>query len=108
MGLGDTVTWEGKHLGIRQRLTSRITEYEPPLRFVDEQVEGAFAWFRHVHEFAPFEGGTRMVDDFSYGVPLGPLGLAFDRLVLRRYMRDLLTARNAHLKQLAESGAAGG
>ena len=43
MGLGDTVTWEARHLGVRQRLTTRITAYEPPLHFRDSQVRGAFA-----------------------------------------------------------------
>lgn len=30
--LGDTVTFEGVHLGVRQRLTSRITEFDRPRR----------------------------------------------------------------------------
>lgn len=107
MTLGDTVTWEARHFGIRQRLTSRITQFDPPTRFVDEQVSGAFSWFRHKHEFIPADGGTVMIDEFTYGVPLGPLGAVFDRLVLRRYMRRLLTTRNAFLEQAAESGPSG-
>jgi len=43
LGPGDEVTWEATHFGVRQRLTSRITEFEPPRRFVDEMVRGAFA-----------------------------------------------------------------
>jgi len=38
LGPGDEVTWEATHFGVRQRLTSRITEFEPPRRFVDEMV----------------------------------------------------------------------
>ena len=51
MGAGDTVTWEAVHLGIRQRLTVRITRYARPLLFVDEMVEGAFRRLTHIHEF---------------------------------------------------------
>ncbi len=105
MGLGDTVTWEAKHLGVRQRLTVRITEYERPHQFVDEQVRGAFKSMRHVHEFVPVAGGTLMKDNFRYMVPLGGLGMLVDKLFLEGYMRKLLSARNECLKRAAETAA---
>jgi len=103
MTLGDSVTWEARHFGVRQRLTSRITVLERPYRFVDEQVRGAFAHFRHTHVFIPVSNGTLMLDDFEYSVPLGPLGRLVDALVLCAYMRKLLHQRNAFLKQTAEA-----
>lgn len=33
--LGESVTWEAKHFGIRQRLTSKITICDAPTYFVD-------------------------------------------------------------------------
>jgi ligand-binding SRPBCC domain-containing protein len=33
-------------------MTSRITEMEPPIYFVDEQGKGPFRLVRHVHEFS--------------------------------------------------------
>ncbi len=104
MALGDSVTWEARHLGIKWRLTSRITELDPPLRFVDEQVRGPFSHFRHVHEFRPVDDGTLMIDDFQYTAPLAWLGRLADRLFLERYMRKLFLTRNAYIKSLAESG----
>jgi ligand-binding SRPBCC domain-containing protein len=103
MGLGDEVTWEATHFGIRQRLTSRITEFERPDRFVDEMVRGAFKRFRHLHEFVARDDRTVMRDVFDYTAPLGPLGRAADVLVLRRYMTRLLQRRNAYLKSFAEA-----
>ena len=103
LGLGDEVTWEATHFGIRQRLTSRISEFDPPNRFVDEMVRGAFARFRHDHQFLAAEGGTEIVDIFDYTSPLGPLGRLADSLFLRRYMTTLLRERNAYLKRAAES-----
>lgn len=107
LGLGDEVTWEATHFGIRQRLTSRIREFDPPNRFVDEMVRGTFARFRHEHQFLAVEGGTEMVDIFDYTSPLGPLGRLADGLFLRRYMTTLLRERNAYLKRAAESAATG-
>jgi ligand-binding SRPBCC domain-containing protein len=103
MGLGDEVTWEAVHLGIRQRLSTRITEMERPHRFVDEMTRGAFARFRHLHEFSPEGCGTRMVDEFDYTSPLGWLGKIADRVFLRAYMTRLLEVRNAHIKAAAEA-----
>jgi ligand-binding SRPBCC domain-containing protein len=103
LGPGDEVTWEATHFGVRQRLTSRITEFDPPSRFVDEMVRGAFRRFRHEHQFLAAEGGTEMVDIFDYTSPLGPLGSVADHLFLRRYMTRLLRERNAYLKHVAEA-----
>lgn len=101
--LNETVTWEAVHFGIRQRLTVRITEMEPPHRFVDEMVRGAFQRFYHVHEFIPQQDGTLMIDRFDYTSPLGILGTIADKLFLERYMTDLLRRRNEHIKRLAET-----
>jgi len=108
LGPGDEVTWEATHFGVRQRLTSRVTEFEPPHRFVDEMVRGAFARFRHEHQFLAVDGATEIVDIFDYASPLGPLGGLADRLFLRAYMTRLLRARNGYLKREAESTPPGG
>lgn len=103
LALGDTVTWEAKHFGVRQRLTARITRFEPPQRFTDEMVRGAFKGFTHTHEFVPMADGTLMIDTFDYAAPLGILGRLAERLFLTRYMRRLLAERGQHLKRLAEA-----
>ncbi len=101
--LGEEVTWEARHLGVRQRLTARITRMEPPHVFVDEMVQGAFAEFRHTHEFEEQPpGSTLMRDVFAYRAPLGPLGRIADALFLERYMRRFLEKRAAFLKDEAE------
>src|ERR1700733_15775427 len=69
--LGESVTWEAKHFGIRQTLTSKITEFNYPNCFVDEQVRGAFKSFRHEHRFVQQDGQTLMTDTFTFKSPLG-------------------------------------
>ncbi|TMD67294.1 MAG: SRPBCC family protein [Chloroflexi bacterium] len=105
MGLGDTVTWRATHFGVPLRLSSRITEFDPPRRFVDEMVEGPFRRLRHVHAFEAIPGGTLMVDVFDYASPLGILGAVADALVLRRYLQHFLERRSAFLKRVAEATA---
>jgi ligand-binding SRPBCC domain-containing protein len=103
--LGDEVTWEATHFAVRQRLRVRITEFDPPHRFTDEMIRGAFRSFRHVHEFTPTDDGTRMSDRFEYELPLGPLGRLIDILLVKRHMTRFLIQRNATLKSLAEGAA---
>lgn len=55
---GETVTFEATHFLIRQRLTSRITEFERPYIFVDQMVSGAFKSMKHTHEFEDRNGVT--------------------------------------------------
>lgn len=104
MKLGDMVTWRARHFGIAFRMTSAITEYERPIRFVDEQQHGPFQRWWHEHTFLAVSGGTEtlMVDLVEFNSRLGPLGGITDRLVLDRYMPHLLRRRNAWLKAALE------
>lgn len=109
MGLGDTVTFEARHFGLRWRMTSRISVLERPDRFVDEQVSGPFKRWHHAHHFEPDgNGGTVMRDVVDFTAPLGLLGGAVESAVLDRYMHRLISARNQHLKATAEAAGSSG
>jgi ligand-binding SRPBCC domain-containing protein len=104
---GEEITWEARHLGVRQRLTVRICSLERPRRFVDEQVRGAFAWFRHEHLFEPLAPClTRMVDRFEWRSPLGPLGALADWLFVEQHLRGFLQRRMRFLAAEAERRSA--
>ena len=103
MRLGDTVTWEAVHFGIKQHLTTKITAYERPHYFVDEMTRGIFQELKHHHAFIPQPPGTLMIDTFTFRAPLGILGRVVDTLILTRYMRGLLLTRNRYLKLEAEA-----
>jgi ligand-binding SRPBCC domain-containing protein len=106
IGPGQSVTWEATHFGVRQRLTSRITAYDWPRHFRDSMVRGAFRRFDHDHHFEPDgHGRTVLRDVFDFEAPLGPLGRLAEATFLTRYMRRLLTERNAVLKRVTESEA---
>lgn len=97
MALGDTVTWRARHFGIPFTMTSRITEFAAPGRFVDEQVAGPFARWWHEHVFEKRDEGTLMTDTMEFSSPLGTLGRLVDTVVLTRYMTRLLARRNRWL-----------
>lgn len=99
LGPGDSVTWEGRHLGLRRRLTVQITAYERPRSFRDELVSGPFRRMRHDHWFEPVDDGTQMRDEFEFASALPPL----DALIVKPYLRRFLEGRNETIKRVAES-----
>lgn len=100
--LGESVTWEAKHLGVRQRFTSKITAFDRPHGFRDEMIRGAFRSFVHEHRFTACGSETEMIDDLRFRSPLGPLGWFVDRTFLTRYLRRLLAERGQMIKAEAE------
>jgi len=110
IGPGEQVTWRARHFWVRQSLTSAITVYDPPGYFQDTMLRGAFKSMQHDHYFRelPANGGqpqTEMRDVFRFSAPLGPLGWLAERMVLRRYMRNLLRERNRIIQQVAADGS---
>lgn len=100
--LGESVTWEAIHFGVKQRLTSRITICDRPRHLQDVMVSGPFTEFTHDHFLSETNDGTLMIDDFDYRSPLGILGSIADSLFLKSYMTKLLSERNETIKRFAE------
>lgn len=100
--MGEQVTWEARHFGIRQRFTSQITAYDRSRHFQDSMLRGAFASFVHDHYFERCAEGTLMKDVLTFCSPLGILGAIVDRLVMTRYLTRLLTRRNEAVKAALE------
>ncbi len=104
IGLGEYVTWQATHFGVRQKLTSKITAFERPYYFVDEQVKGAFKSIYHQHLFEQISENKVIIKDiFEFESPLGILGKLFNNLVLTSYLRKFLIERNKIVKEYAES-----
>jgi ligand-binding SRPBCC domain-containing protein len=104
IGLGEDVTWRATHFRIPFTMTSRVTELDRPHRFVDEQQRGPFRRFRHEHLFEVDErgGGTVMRDHLAFDAPAGVLGRIAERLLLARYLEELIEQRSRHTKTEAE------
>jgi ligand-binding SRPBCC domain-containing protein len=103
MQLNETVTWRARHFGICFMMEVQITELQFPAFFADQMVSGPFKMMRHYHYFKPDGAGTVMTDEFVFRSPLGWLGKAVNRLVLKSYLKKLLQQRNLTIKQLAET-----
>ena len=96
--LDESVTWEAKHFGIKQQLTTKITHFNSPNFFVDEMTKGIFKSFIHEHHFEKTDNGTKMIDILNYKSPLGFLGKIADFLFLKSYLTHFLRVRNKIIK----------
>jgi ligand-binding SRPBCC domain-containing protein len=101
--LNEEVTWEAIHFGIKQKLTSKITGFESPTYFKDEQQKGAFKYFIHEHIFIQKENYVIMKDVFEFDTPFGVFGRIFNHLFLTKHMTKLLKERNVIIKEYAET-----
>jgi ligand-binding SRPBCC domain-containing protein len=105
IGLGESVTWEARHLGVRQQLTSKVTAFDCPTYFRDVMTRGAFRSFAHDHRFEAQGGGTTMIDEVEFRSPVGPLGWVVDALFMTGYLQRLLEGRCQAIKREAEAVA---
>ncbi len=103
IGPDQKVLWQATHLGVRQTLEIKITNYARPFYFTDEMVSGAFDTMIHDHFFYDLGVDTVMVDYFYFESPYGILGSAVDLIFLKRYLKKLLIQRNEIIREYAES-----
>lgn len=59
----------------------------------------------HDHAFERSGDDTIMTDRFEFESPAGILGVLVNKLILEKYMRNLLIKRNAVIKEIAEGNA---
>jgi ligand-binding SRPBCC domain-containing protein len=71
---GSLIDYRLRMFGVPFAWQSRITEWNPPYSFVDEQVRGPYSFWVHRHTFEPTPSGTRIHDRVRYRLPFPPLG----------------------------------
>lgn len=93
---GPVAMREGRVIDYRIRLgvlpvrwRSLISTYDPPFSFVDEQLQGPYAYWHHTNRFERFAQGTLLKDEVVYALPAG-LPRLFEPMVHAVYVRPAL------------------
>ena len=89
--------------GLPLRWRTRIRVWQPPHRFVDEQLRGPYRQWIHTHAFEPRDGGTLARDAVQYAVPFDFIA---HPLFVRRDIERIFEFRSAELKRRFTAAAA--
>ncbi len=101
MGPGALIRYRLRVRGMPVGWLTAIREWDPPRRFVDEQLRGPYAVWHHTHTFEPHPGGgTLMRDEVRYALPLGPLGELARRLFVARDVEAIFDFRAQRITEL--------
>jgi uncharacterized protein (TIGR01777 family) len=94
----------GSPIGLRW--VARHCDYEANRQFADEQVEGPFARWRHLHRFdSDGPGACVITDRIEYAPPLGAVGAIGDPLLIRPRLLRMLGYRHELLRRDLETHA---
>jgi ligand-binding SRPBCC domain-containing protein len=97
MAAGTEIEYRLKVHGIPMAWRSRITVWEPPQRFVDEQLKGPYRLWIHEHRFVEHSGGTVCEDHLRYA-PIG--GSIVNRLVVEKDVKRIFAYRSERLLEI--------
>ena len=97
MQTGTEIDYQLRLHGVRLKWRSRITAWEPPHRFVDEQIRGPYRLWIHEHTFAEHKNGALVRDYVEYDM-LG--GWLADRLMVRRDLNRIFDYRQQRLAEI--------
>ena len=67
---GALIDYQLRVRGVPLRWRTRINVWQPPHRFVDEQLRGPYRQWIHEHTFESRDGGTLARDHVRYAAPL--------------------------------------
>ena len=102
MHRGAEIEYRLRIRGVPVGWRSRITVWDPPHRFVDEQVRGPYRMWIHEHRFVEDSGGTLCADNVSYVPPGGPL---INTLFVERDIRKIFAYRSVRLQKIFEEAS---
>jgi len=96
---GTLIDYRLKLHGLQVKWRTLIRDWQPPHRFVDEQLRGPYRTWIHEHAFEPHEGGTICRDTVTYDVPGGPLRGVVHKLFVGKQVDRIFAYRAAELQR---------
>jgi ligand-binding SRPBCC domain-containing protein len=100
---GTVIEYSIRVMGVRRRWKSRISMYNPPHAFADEQLEEPYTFWRHTHGFAEANGGTLITDNIHFKLPFGAMGRLVHALVIRRQLEGIFNHRRQVIEKVFTS-----
>jgi ligand-binding SRPBCC domain-containing protein len=103
MHAGARIEYALSLFGVPLRWRTVISDWQPGVRFIDEQESGPYALWRHTHEFEADGNATRMRDVVEYREPLGVLGRMAHGVFVARTLNRIFDYRRDAIARLLEA-----
>lgn len=102
MAEGTLLDYKLRLRGVPFRWRTEITAWEPPFRFVDEQLRGPYRLWVHEHTFEEVAGGTRVRDRVRYALPLAgwPGAGLVHRFFVRPEVEEIFDYRQKKMEEI--------
>ncbi|MBI1346513.1 CDP-paratose 2-epimerase [bacterium] len=104
MAAGTLIEYRLRLHGFPLYWRTEIAVWEPPYRFVDQQLRGPYQLWHHLHTFEEQNGGTLCRDVVDYAFFGGPIVHA---LLVKRDLVQIFDYRCERMKQLLGAEAQG-
>jgi ligand-binding SRPBCC domain-containing protein len=100
---GTLIEYRLRLFGIPFAWLTRISRWNPPHEFVDEQLRGPYKQWIHTHRFREQDGNTVIEDEVVYRLPLSPMtGIAYP--MVRWQLGRIFAYRQEAIRELLLSG----
>lgn len=100
MAVGTTIDYRIRVHGLPLRWRTRISLWQPPHAFADEQLLGPYRQWQHLHTFRPENGGTRLSDRVVFRAPGGPFEPLLYHLLVKRDVSRIFEFRMEKMREL--------
>ena len=98
---GMFVTYRVKPIaGIPMTWVTEITHIKHHQYFIDEQRLGPYRIWHHQHHFKEVPGGVEMTDILDYRIPLGPVGILLQKIMIGKKVEQIFEYRRQRLTEL--------
>ena len=102
MQAGAEIDYVIRWQGIPMKWKTVIGVYEPPVKFVDEQVRGPYDLWHHAHTFEETHRGVVIRDRVHYRLPLGTFGRIAHALVVKRQLLEIFRYRQRAIAKILD------
>lgn len=100
MRAGALIEYRLQLFGVPFHWKTRIEEWRPEERFVDQQLSGPYRRWWHLHTFEERPGGTLMRDRVEYELPFGPVGRRAHQVLVRRQLEAIFDFRRRAIEEI--------
>ncbi len=103
IGDGTLLDYKIKLHGLPIKWKTKIIDWSPPQKFVDNQLNGPYKLWHHTHYFEEIQGGVLMTDRVLYQIPFSIIGNFANVFMVEKDVQKIFHFRKTEIAKLLKS-----